>query len=116
MLPPIPHSLAPVTAQQDVPKPRPDIPPVTPPSESAKESAIELDRRHPQEAEMLLYEEQRRRHSSLRWGIVLLSVALGFGLIQWFGWRDVTPGMIAVLAGATGLGNLVFFAISRKLG
>ena len=61
MLPPIPHSLAPVTAQQDVPKPRPDIPPVTPPSESAKESAIELDRRHPQEAEMLLYGEQRRR-------------------------------------------------------
>ena len=61
MLPPIPHSLAPVTAQQDVPKPRPDIPPVTPPSESAEESAIELDRRHPQEAEMLLYEEQRRR-------------------------------------------------------
>ena len=61
MLPPIPHSLMPVTAQQDVPKPRPDIPPVTPPSESAKESAIELDRRHPQEAEMLLYEEQRRR-------------------------------------------------------
>ena len=61
MLPSIPHSLAPVTAQQDVPKPRPDIPPVTPPSESAKESAIELDRRHPQEAEMLLYEEQRRR-------------------------------------------------------
>lgn len=61
MLPPIPHSLAPVTAQQDVPKPRPDIPPVTPPSESAKESAIELDRRHPQEAEMLLREEQRRR-------------------------------------------------------
>ncbi len=54
MLPPIPHSLAPVTAQQDVPKPRPDITPVTPPSESAKESAIELDRRHPQEAEMLL--------------------------------------------------------------
>ena len=61
MLPPIPHSLAPVTAQQDVPKPRPDIPPVTPPSENAEESAIELDRRHPQEAEMLLYEEQRRR-------------------------------------------------------
>ena len=61
MLPPIPHSLAPVTAQQDVPKPRPDIPPVTPPSETAEESAIELDRRHPQEAEMLLYEEQRRR-------------------------------------------------------
>jgi hypothetical protein len=61
-------------------------------------------------------EELRRRHSSLRWGIVLLSVGLGFGLIQWFGWQEVTPGLIAVLAGATGLGNLVFFAISRRIG
>ena len=64
---------------------------------------------------MLHDEDQRRRHASLRWGIVLVSVAVGFGLIQWFGWQDVTPGMIAVLAGATGLGNLAFFAISRRL-
>ena len=64
---------------------------------------------------MLRDEELRRRHSSLRWGIVLVALALGFGLIQWFGWQDVTPGMVAVLAGATGLGNLAFFAISRKL-
>ncbi len=61
-------------------------------------------------------EELRRRHSSLRWGIVLLSVAVGFGLIQWFGWQDVTPGMVAVLAGATGLGNLAFYAVARRLG
>lgn len=61
MLPPIPHSLAPVTAQQDVVKPRPDIPPVTPANESANESAVGLDKRHPQEAEELLREEQRRR-------------------------------------------------------
>lgn len=61
MLPPIPHSLQPVTAQQDVPKPRPDILPVTPASEAQKESAVELDKRHPQESEMLLREEQRRR-------------------------------------------------------
>jgi hypothetical protein len=60
-------------------------------------------------------ENLRRRHSSLRWGIVLLSVALGFGLIQGFGWQEVTPGLVAVLAGATGLGNLVFFAISRRI-
>ncbi|BFI94876.1 MAG: hypothetical protein RSP_03860 [Rhodanobacter sp.] len=66
-------------------------------------------------ASVLRDEELRRRHSSLRWGIVLLSVALGFGLIQWFGWQEVTPGMVAVLAGATGLGNLVFFALSRRL-
>ncbi|MCW8808838.1 MAG: hypothetical protein OQK79_12135 [Rhodanobacter sp.] len=61
-------------------------------------------------------EELRRRHSSLRWGIVLVSVGVGFGLIQWFGWQDVTPGMVAVLAAATGLGNLAFFAIARRLG
>jgi hypothetical protein len=65
---------------------------------------------------LLRDEELRRRLSSLRWGIVLLSVALGFGLIQWFDWRDLNPGVVAVLAGATGLGNLVFFAISRRLG
>jgi hypothetical protein len=64
---------------------------------------------------LLRDEQMRRRHSSLRWGIVLLSVALGFGLIEWFGWKEITPGLIAVLAGATGLGNLVFFAISRRI-
>ena len=61
MLPPIPHSLLPVTAQQDVVKPRPDIPPVPPANESSNESQVELDKRHPQEAEELLREEQRRR-------------------------------------------------------
>lgn len=61
-------------------------------------------------------EELRRRHSSLRWGIVLVSLAIGFGLIQWFGWQEVTPGLIAVLAAVTGLGNLAFFAISRRIG
>ncbi|MEO5812863.1 MAG: DUF6249 domain-containing protein [Rhodanobacter sp.] len=58
----------------------------------------------------------RRRHSSLHWGIVLVALAIGFGLIQWFGWQTVTPGLIAVLAAVTGLGNLVFFAISRRIG
>jgi len=61
MLPPIPHSLVPVTAQQDVVKPRPDIPPVTPSNESSGEASVQLDKRHPQEAEELLREEQRRR-------------------------------------------------------
>lgn len=65
---------------------------------------------------ILREEDQRRRHSSLRWGVVLVSLALGFGLIQWFDWHEITPGLIAVLAGTTGLGNLAFFAISRKLG
>jgi len=61
MLPPIPHSLVPVTVQQDVVKPRPEIQPVTATAESSKESGVSLDKRHPQEAEALLREEQRRR-------------------------------------------------------
>ena len=61
-------------------------------------------------------EEQRRRQSSLRWGIVRLSVSAGVGLIQWYGWQEVSPGVVAVLAAATGLGNLVSFAVARRLG
>jgi hypothetical protein len=61
MLPPIPQGLVPVTAQQDVVKPRPEVPPVTPAQQGAEESAVALDRRHPQEAEALLREEQKRR-------------------------------------------------------
>lgn len=61
MLPPIPTGVFPVNAQQDVVKPRPDIQPVTPVEPAADESAVALDRRHPQEAEQLLREEQRRR-------------------------------------------------------
>lgn len=60
-------------------------------------------------------EEQQRRHGSLRWGLILVSVAVGFGLIAAFGWNDITPGVIAVLAGTTGLGNLAFFAVSARL-
>jgi hypothetical protein len=61
MLPPIPHALAPVTVQNDVVKPRPEIPPVTATAESAKESGVSLDKRHPQDAKVMLREEQRRR-------------------------------------------------------
>ncbi|KRE90946.1 hypothetical protein ASG87_02090 [Frateuria sp. Soil773] len=60
-------------------------------------------------------EELRRRHASLRWGVILIALAIGFGIIQALGWEELSAGMIAVLAGATGLGNLVSFAISRRL-
>ena len=60
-------------------------------------------------------EDQRRRHSSLRWGITMLALALGFGIVEGRGWQEITPGAIAVLVGALGLGNLAFFAVSRKL-
>ena len=58
-------------------------------------------------------EEQQHRHASLRWGSRAASLAVGFALIEFFGWDDVTPGAIAVLLGATGIGNLVSFYSSR---
>lgn len=61
MLPPIPSGVIQVTAQQDVVRPRPDTPPVTPVQASANESAISPDRRHPQDNVQMQSDEQRRR-------------------------------------------------------
>lgn len=61
MLPPIPHSLVPVTVQQDVVKPRPEIPAVTASAEGAKDDGVALGRQRPEEAAERLREEQRRR-------------------------------------------------------
>lgn len=60
-------------------------------------------------------EASRRRHASLHWGSVLVALAIGFGLIELIGWNEVTPGAIALLLGATGLGNLVYYVLERKL-
>jgi hypothetical protein len=63
---------------------------------------------------LLLSEEQQRRQGSLRWGVVLSCLAGGFALIETFGYDDVTPGAIALLLAATGIGNLAFYAIARN--
>lgn len=59
-------------------------------------------------------EEQQRRHASLRWGLTLIAIAIGFAMIHASGWHEVNAGVIAVLAAATGIGNLLFYAISRR--
>jgi hypothetical protein len=59
-------------------------------------------------------EELQGRQASLRWGVVLTCLAAGFALIESFGWTDVTPGAIAVLLGATGVGNIGVYMIARK--
>ena len=64
---------------------------------------------------ILAGEDLRAKHSSLRWGITLLAVALGFGLIEAGGWTEITPGVIAVLAGAVGIGNLAYYMFSRRV-
>ena len=65
---------------------------------------------------MLAGEEQHRRHGSLRWGVTLVALAIGFGLVEIGGWNDLTPGVLAILLGATGLGNLAYWFIARKQG
>lgn len=64
-----------------------------------------------------LFEAEARHRStaSLRWGIVLTFLALAFGAIEAAGWHAITPGVIAVLLAATGIGHLVYFAIARRL-
>jgi len=55
-----------------------------------------------------------RLHKALRSGILLVSIAAGFGLVQWIGWQEINAGVVAVLVGATGVGHLVFYALARR--
>lgn len=63
---------------------------------------------------MVAGEAEARRLSSLRWGVMLLTLALGFALIEAFGWTDVTPGVIAVLLSSAGIGNLAYYMLARR--
>lgn len=63
---------------------------------------------------MLEGETRRRRQSSLQWGAVLVAVAIGFGLVELTGARSVTPGVVALLLGATGLGHLAYYLVDRR--
>lgn len=65
---------------------------------------------------LMAAEDRQRRYASLRWGIGLIAIAAGFALIAAAGWQDVTPGGIAVLAGALGLGQIAFYFIASKPG
>ena len=60
-------------------------------------------------------EAARRRLASLHWGSVLVALAIGFGLLELIDANRVTPGVIALLLGATGLGNLAYYLLHRKL-
>jgi len=67
MLPPlIPLSAAPVTAQQDPVRPTPDIPPVAPVQPSSSETTINMGERDPEQAQLMLREEQRRQQRRRR--------------------------------------------------
>ena len=60
-------------------------------------------------------EETRRRQGSLRWGVILVALAIGFGLLEAFDWQRASPGLFAILLAATGIGNLAAFYIARRV-
>ena len=60
-------------------------------------------------------EATRRRLASLHWGSVLVALAAGFGMVELIDVDRVTPGVIALLLGATGVGNLAYYLLERRL-
>ena len=64
---------------------------------------------------ILREEERRRRQFALRWGIVLVFLAAGFMIVDLMQSSRPSPGALAVLLGATGLGNIVSYFVCRKV-
>jgi hypothetical protein len=56
----------------------------------------------------------QRRSGALRSGIALVALAVGSGLIEALGWRDVTPGAVAAIVLPLGIGELIFFFLSQR--
>ena len=57
---------------------------------------------------MLLADEQGRRLSALKWGLVLTTVGLAFGLVSALHLDSDNPGTFGLLIGAAGVGMLAF--------
>jgi len=64
---------------------------------------------------MMESDEIRRRHESLRRGIILLAMGIGFAAINGVGGFDTfTPMSLAILLAATGLGHLAYYMVARR--
>ena len=60
-------------------------------------------------------EERLRRLGSLRWGLVLVALALGLALAGAFQWPALSLPSLATLLGAVGVGNLVSYWAAQRL-
>ena len=63
---------------------------------------------------MLVADEQSRRLSALKWGLVLTLIGLAFGLISAMHLDSQDPGAWGLLIGAAGSGMLVYHAIATR--
>jgi hypothetical protein len=61
-------------------------------------------------------DSHRDQMAALRWGILTLTEAIAFGIIQAMGWNAINAGVIAMLLGAFGIGSVLFFVLARRFG
>ena len=64
---------------------------------------------------MLAADEQARRLSALKWGLVLTLIGLSFGLISALKLDGDDPGTWGLLIGAAGVGMLAYHAIANRV-
>ena len=63
---------------------------------------------------MLLADEQNRRLSALKWGMVMVLVGVSFGLIDVLDLRADDAATFGLLIGAAGLGMLGYHLIGQR--
>ncbi len=63
---------------------------------------------------MLVADEQARRLSALKWGLVMVLLGLAFGLISALHLDSDNPGTWGLLIGAAGAGMLGYHAIANR--
>lgn len=64
---------------------------------------------------MLTADERNRRLSALKWGLVLTSVGVAFGLISALHLDSENPGAFGLLIGAAGVGMLAYHFIADRV-
>lgn len=63
---------------------------------------------------MLAADERNRSVSSLKWGLVLVLIGIGFGLIDLLNLDGNDPATFGILIGFAGLGMLGFHALTNR--
>jgi len=64
---------------------------------------------------MLVADEQSRRLSALKWGLVLTTVGVAFGLVSALRLDSNNPGTFGLLIGAAGVGMLAYHFIANRV-
>ena len=65
--------------------------------------------------QMLIADEQARRLSALKWGLVLTTVGVAFGLVSALHLDSNNPGSFGLLIGAAGVGMLAYHFIANRV-